>query len=88
MNKYGGATGTTTANQNLYDDSKTAKGWTTYTPWRRVSFIPTADCTIKVNDQDDVTPVTADIGWSDDNTQITSFIVVESGIAFNLSYRY
>lgn len=88
MTKYGGLNGTTTANQDLYQDAKTAKGWESYTPWRRAAFVPESDCTIKINGQTDVISVKADIGFSDDNTQITGFVVVEAGITYVLSYRY
>lgn len=92
MAKYGGldsaVDGVTTANQDLHALAKTKKSLTGYKPWKKVSFIPEGDCTIKVNDQDDVISVKADIGWSDDNTQISKFEIVEAGVAYILSYRY
>ena len=93
MAKYSGlesaVDGVTTANQDLYQVAKTKEGWDTYTPFRKVSFIPTSgDCHIIVNKDGGSITALQDIGWSEDNAQIDIFQVVEAGVEYVLSYRY
>jgi len=54
---------------------------------KEVSFIPTSDCTIKINDGS-VIPVTSTLGYSNDSVDIYKFVVVETAITFNLAYNF
>ena len=88
MAKYGGLDGTSTANLDLYQEAKTQHGWETYVPFRKVSFIPETDCSILVGEDAVSIKVKADIGWNDENAQITKFIIEDASIVYVFSYRY
>ena len=94
MAKWAGLDGTSTANLDLYQAAKTDQGWDTNVPFTKVSFIPTADCYIKVSAGDDIDAdpkqikVLANIGWSEENCRIIKFVVVDTGIDYVLSYRW
>ena len=54
---------------------------------KEFSFMPTADCTIKINDGS-VIPVTSATGYSNENVNVYKFVVVETAITFNFAFNY
>lgn len=88
MVQYGGLEGTSTANQDLYQNIKTNEGWTSYKPLIVATFTPTADCHVRINNGVTTMPVKANQGFTDGDTQISSFKVVEAGINYIMAYRF
>lgn len=84
-----GLDGTSAANQNLYNDLKAqevAKN-RSWRPWQAYAFYAKSDCYIQINGDTDNIRVFANVPFSGTG-EITSFIVVDSGIEFGFAVEY
>lgn len=86
--KYGGLSGVSTSNLDLYEEAQTEKGWITEMPFRSFSFIPESDCIVKINDQTDEIMVKKFSAFSDYETEILKFIIVTPNVEYIFSYSY